>query len=518
MICGALAFVILFIAFCSKNPEIAKQIGQMFSNGSANVSAEENKNKSESENGTPAVENLIVTATNTNDTPQTAETLNIPAKVANLTGYIPVQPTGKEVTQEKADEILSSLSKGETGEGLTFDGEIYPYYAMLNDTQKAIYRQIYANAGAMIKNFSPVEKIAASDLKNAFTAVVNDHPELFWMETAFKYQYAPTGQTAEITLSFNVAANNIDESKAEFDAAVKPILDATYGYYTDYEKEKITHDMLIGQVKYDLNAPMNQSAYSALVYGRSVCAGYARAFQHILQQLKIPCYYVTGYAGQNHAWNIVKLDDGEYYNVDSTWDDTDPNTYDYFNRSDADYAKDHARRDLAVNLPPCGGTKYRGLEKPPATSTDTVNNTAPTPQTPTAPQAAATPAAPAAPAPADSGNTQTAGNAAPNNAEQITVQAVRGSNEGYIGKIADYYLTCFEAMMAADGSNIGFDIAVKDKNLWKEISKAYTGGGAREGYIDRYLTEKHQNSCTMNITAWEQSDGSWMIRHEAAVR
>ena len=58
----------------------------------------------------------------------------------------------------------------------------------------------------------------------------------------------------------------------------------------------------------------------------------------------------------------MKLDDG-YYNVDTTWDDTNPNTYDYFNCSDADYSKNHVRRELSVYLPPCNGTKYRNLEE-----------------------------------------------------------------------------------------------------------------------------------------------------------
>ena len=30
--------------------------------------------------------------------------------------------------------------------------------------------------------------------------------------------------------------------------------------------------------------------------------------------------------------------DGEFYNVDTTWDDTGDGTYDYFNKTDEDYA------------------------------------------------------------------------------------------------------------------------------------------------------------------------------------
>lgn len=118
------------------------------------------------------------------------------------------------------------------------------------------------------------------------------------------------------------------------------------------------HDALASAVTYDLTADMNQSAYSALVNGKSVCAGYARAYQYLLQQLGIPCYYCTGYSGGDHAWNIVKLDDG-YYNVDVTWDDANTLRYDYFNKTDADFASTHVRQNLSVYLPACNGTAYR---------------------------------------------------------------------------------------------------------------------------------------------------------------
>ncbi len=111
-----------------------------------------------------------------------------------------------------------------------------------------------------------------------------------------------------------------------------------------------------------MGAEMNQSAYSALVNGQTVCAGYARAFQYILQQLGIPCYYCTGFAGESHAWNIVMLD-GEFYNVDTTWDDMGIGTYDYFNKTDKDYADNHIRQELSVYLPPCNGQAYRNLEQ-----------------------------------------------------------------------------------------------------------------------------------------------------------
>lgn len=509
---GLLALILLFIALCSRNPGIAVKIGERLGKTDENMEDVE-----EDPVGSYAIKTTVTQgeqpAAESPDPEDEEEEkpLDIPKKVAALTGYIPVKSTGTEVSQAKADEILETLGKGKTGDGLTFDEEFYPYYAMLNETQKALYRQIYANADDMQKNFSPVTDITANDLKNAFTAVVSDHPELFWVDTAYKYKYVPLGQVADITLVFNITANDIEGSKSKFEDAAKQIMDQTYGSYTDYDKEREAHDALIQSVQYDANAPMNQSAYSALVYGRTVCAGYARALQYVLMQLDIPCYYVMGYAGQNHAWNIVKLEDGQYYNVDSTWDDTNPNTYDYFNCSDADYAGNHVRRDLSIYLPACRGNRYSGLEVNPS-------QTPVTPVTPPTPPPATTTTTTTTTTTPPTGTATAGGTTVPdNNTANITVQTVRGSEEGYIGDIYDYYIACFQEMMATDDDNVSFDLIITDKDLWDDIYKAYGDGDVQDGFIERYLVEKHRNSCVMSVTAQEREDGSWLLSHTAEV-
>ena len=67
------------------------------------------------------------------------------------------------------------------------------------------------------------------------------------------------------------------------------------------------------------DAPENQTLYSGLVNGQTVCAGYARTFQYLMNRLDIPVIYVTGTTdtGEAHGWNIVKCGDN-YYNVDVT--------------------------------------------------------------------------------------------------------------------------------------------------------------------------------------------------------
>ena len=277
-----------------------------------------------------------------------------PEDVSGRTGYEPVQEEAQEIDEDEAGGLTGAENPGDTGSGLSFDAETYPYYAMLEAEMQQIYSQIYANAMSLTPSFTPVATVSVSQLKTVFEAVYNDHPELFWLDTGYSCKYLRSGRCAEITLKFNETADALEQARLAFQGAAGNIVAQARGLGSQAEMERYVHDALMGLVEYDVAAPMNQSAYSALVGGRSVCAGYARAFQYIMQELGVPCYYCTGYAGEDHAWNIVKID-GVYQNVDVTWDDTEEPTYNYFNKTDRELAATHRRTGLSVYLPACEG-------------------------------------------------------------------------------------------------------------------------------------------------------------------
>ena len=127
-----------------------------------------------------------------------------------------------------------------------------------------------------------------------FEAVYNDHPELFWLQTGYSCKYVHSGNCLEITLKYNKTVDNLQAARQEFDAAAEKILAEARTKGSDLEKEKYVHDVLMEAAEYDLSADMSQSAYSALVQGRSVCAGYARAFQYLMQQLGITVQVMQG--------------------------------------------------------------------------------------------------------------------------------------------------------------------------------------------------------------------------------
>ena len=120
------------------------------------------------------------------------------------------------------------------------------------------------------------------------------------------------------------------------------------------DRDKITavYNYVYENVRYDKVHKKNphyhlkSTAYGALVNGCACCQGYSVLMYRLLREAGINARIITGNAVRGdcteyHAWNIVGLD-GEYYNVDVTWDSQN-RTHEYFMKSDADFSKTHIR-------------------------------------------------------------------------------------------------------------------------------------------------------------------------------
>lgn len=271
----------------------------------------------------------------------------------------------------------------------------------------------------------------------------------------------------EIDLEFNRTAEELESAKAEFDAQVNAIVSQVQNLPDQYTKEKAVHDALIERISYHADAEMNQSAYSALVNGETVCAGYSRAFQYILQQLGIPCYYCTGYAGESHAWNIVALEDG-YYNVDTTWDDTDGGNYNYFNKSDEDYANSHIRQEMSVYLPPCNGQMYRIAPEEQDMARD----------------------------------------------ELRSLGETGLSEEQVFTDMNAYYADCYRQITSNGKGHYTFTNAVRGEQLFEEWKRNYDSEDYRQAYMENAMTAAGAYHCTMALGVEKLQDDIYLVTHE----
>lgn len=420
-----------------------------------------------------------------------------PETVGSRMGYTPVKGDAEQIPDAEADNLSNILAQGDTGSGLTFDAEYYPYYAMLEPQMQRLYSQIYANAVNLAASFGPVVSANTDQMRNVFEAVFNDHPELFWLDTGYSCKYLRSGTCVEISLKYNETLNDIEAAKKAFAAGAEAILAGAGAQSSALEKERYVHDALMQTVDYNTQARMNQSAFSALVNGESVCAGYARAFQYLLQQLGIPCYYCTGTAGEDHAWNIVKLGTS-YYNVDVTWDDTQTPTYDYFNKTDSAFARTHVRNSLSVYLPACvedtGGVEGRILS---ADVAALIN------QNPTKPLEW-------------HGRPQFD----VNGGSGMTPEQIKAENLAKAGITADqvretmqdYYADCLKLLKEAGKGEKTF-INVIPESLWSAVERAYSNGDYHKGYVEEALKELGVENFAIQIQAQRLGGGYYRLYH-----
>ncbi|MCR4777186.1 MAG: hypothetical protein K5869_12510 [Saccharofermentans sp.] len=271
---------------------------------------------------------------------------------------------------------LRQTGKGNEGKSAytgntVFDPVYYPYYSMLNQSAKDAYSMIYDGLSSGQTNIKLGGGITAKDVTDAFNMVLLDHPELFWVRTDFNYSYMEiTGAVTSATFNFYDFASTpelLAKAKQDFDNAANAIIAGASAYRTYAEKELYIHDEINRIAEFNSGAKYSQSAYSVLVTHSSVCAGYARAFQYLMQKSGIPCYYCAGTADgeavaatggteTSHSWNVVRTGI-TYCNVDCMWDDSvsnayGKNQYPFFNLSDKSF-KYHTRTGMSVNLPAC---------------------------------------------------------------------------------------------------------------------------------------------------------------------
>ncbi len=281
-----------------------------------------------------------------------------------------------EVEQFSAEEAADAeITSAELNNALTSNKSGSSYFDIISVTRygraklakmsrSTVYLKIYDRLLEMAENFTvdkvslPTnQKITHDEAWLVTAAFYSDYPELFWARPSFWYN-KNTMLCSEIQLNYNSHIYNLNTELPLFLETAETIL-AGMPTGSDYEKELYLHDALIKKVTYTYSKLEEQNGYTTLVEGKGVCAGYAFALQYLLMRAGIQSYYVVGYAGESHAWNLVKID-GKWYYVDATWDDPLTGSgsdsayspfHTYFNLSAEMMAEDHTLSGQPYNVP-----------------------------------------------------------------------------------------------------------------------------------------------------------------------
>ena len=201
--------------------------------------------------------------------------------------------------------------------------------------------------------------------------VCADNPELFWVEGYQILPYEMAGKTVKVKYSgiYTMSLGEKTNYQKALETKVEPWLAEIASCPDDYSKVKKAYELIILNTDYEPDAKENQNILSVFLNGKSVCQGYAEAFQFLCKHSGIQNITVTGDATnadgtQPHAWNLVSMD-GKYYQFDITWGD--PNyqvtenvvgevnweiSYKYFGLTDFEMSLSHTA-DTKMELPKC---------------------------------------------------------------------------------------------------------------------------------------------------------------------
>lgn len=230
-------------------------------------------------------------------------------------------------------------------DGLTTDSQMECY----NGMEEAVYRiseeqnenGLYAVGKIIIDDGD----FSEADMRVCISAFNLDNPDVFWLSNQFSYG-TMSGKTTLQLYSY-VSGTECAEKVDALNTAVENIVTSIPANLNQYHLEKYIHNTILDSCDYaenvrDIDDGWTEfSAYGALVGGSAVCEGYSYAMSLLLNNVGIPTSCVSGSSnGELHMWNVVQID-GNWYHIDSTWDDSEGTYYSYFNLTQTQIESDH---------------------------------------------------------------------------------------------------------------------------------------------------------------------------------
>lgn len=256
------------------------------------------------------------------------------------------------------------------------EADRYGYTLLTTDVQRTAYKAVAAGVARLDTQITfTVDGITqenvnaiADGILYAAEMVSRDYPEYFWYLGGINVSISNSSVTVTPYGGYTVAGETVSAGSSKLtaaqnamNAAVAQALAKIPANASAYDIALALHDHLASVVSYE-QVGDHQTAYGALVSHKAVCAGYAKAYQLLLNKAGIPCWYVSGTSYNPsgyqvpHSWNLVWLN-GKCYYTDVTWDDQGSELFhEYFNMSKAGISQTHYTNDI---LPAsCGHDDY----------------------------------------------------------------------------------------------------------------------------------------------------------------
>lgn len=194
--------------------------------------------------------------------------------------------------------------------------------------------------------------VTQSQAESVWRIFANENPAFFWIDNKIS-----TSSTSLVLLA-NYEYATVSARTSVQTAVMEMALDCDQyvnGKTSEGVRAVTIHDYLAGRLEYAYKADgvtpetalWAHNIVGAAVKNGGVCETYAKAYDYLCSLFDVDCLTVTGKgiadgSAIGHAWNIVKLD-GEWYDVDVTWDDLKAKeiSREWFAKASGEFAESH---------------------------------------------------------------------------------------------------------------------------------------------------------------------------------
>lgn len=239
------------------------------------------------------------------------ETVQIEENHSDLSVTVSGSQDSVKVFQEEESSLLADKQQ-----------ERYSY-SRLTPEEQNLYNEILWAILEYQENVT-LSTLDNNEIFKVFQCVLNDHPEIFYVDgyTYTQYTLADALKKITFTANYSLSQEEKEQRQQEIDNYVNQCIGGMPQGADEYTRVKYIYEYLIEHTEYDAEVEDNQNICSVFLDGRSVCQGYAKATQYLLEKVGIPATLILGTVkgGEGHAWNLVKID-GAWYYVDTTWGD-----------------------------------------------------------------------------------------------------------------------------------------------------------------------------------------------------
>ena len=178
------------------------------------------------------------------------------------------------------------------------DGEdSIPRYgaSTISSNEKYVYMQlvegILCESPKAEITLDPTMGVTVEEMMKGINVFLSDYPECFWMTNEYSYACLDSA-VHSITPNYAFIGADLPHARIMLENTVNEILSGMTAT-SDYDKALWLHDALAERVTYE-QVGHHQTAYGALVDQKAVCAGYAAAYQLLLNRAGIIAWTVTG--------------------------------------------------------------------------------------------------------------------------------------------------------------------------------------------------------------------------------